>query len=144
MPAVLMGRQHLDEDVAGAQVDGVVIAPMRERGPELFVGVSRDPMWGPALAVGLGGIWVEVLGDVAIRPVTPAVVRDMLAGLKGATPLAGAWGLPSADIDAVAAAVVAIGDVALRLAPDLAELDVNRVWVAGDRVEALDALAVWT
>lgn len=132
--------------VAGAQVDGVVIAPMRERGLELFVGVSRDPIWGPALAVGLGGIWVEVLGDVAIRPlpVTPAVVRDMLAGLKGATLLAGARGLPPADIDAVAAAVVAIGDVALRLGPDLAELDVNPVWVAGDRVEALDALAVWT
>lgn len=131
--------------VAGAHVDGVLVAPMRERGLELFVGVSRDPVWGPVLAVGLGGIWVEVLRDVAIRPlpVTPAVVKDMLAGLKGSKLLAGARGLPAADLNAVAVAVGAIGDLALRLGPDLAELDINPLWVHGSRVEALDALAVW-
>jgi acyl-CoA synthetase (NDP forming) len=132
--------------VAGASLDGVVIAPMRERGLELFVGVSRDPVWGPVLAVGLGGIWVEVLRDVAIRPlpVTATIVKDMLAGLQGAKLLAGARGLPPADLDAVAAAVVAIGEVALRFGPELAELDVNPLWVQGDRIEALDALAVWS
>jgi acyl-CoA synthetase (NDP forming) len=131
--------------VTGAQLDGVVVAPMRDRGLELFVGVTRDPAWGPVIAVGLGGIWVEVLRDVAIRPlpVTPAVVKDMLAGLQGAKLLAGARGLPAADTDAVAAAVVAIGEFALRCGPDLAELDVNPLWVQGDRIEALDALAVW-
>jgi len=130
---------------AVAEIDGVLVAPMRERALELFVGVTRDPVWGPVIAVGLGGIWVEVLGDVAIRPlpVTPAVVQHMLASLQGAKLLAGARGLPAADFDAAAGAVVAIGDLALRFGDDLAELDVNPLWVHGDRVEALDALAVW-
>jgi succinyl-CoA synthetase beta subunit len=130
---------------AVAEIDGVLVAPMRERALEIFVGVTRDPVWGPVIAVGLGGIWVEVLQDVAIRPlpVTPTVVKHMLGSLQGAKLLSGARGLPAANLDAVAAAVVAIGDVALRLGEDLAELDVNPLWVDGDRVEALDALAVW-
>ena len=53
---------------AGARVDGVLVAPMRSGGLELFVGCTRDPQWGPVIAVGLGGVWVEVLQDVALRP----------------------------------------------------------------------------
>src|SRR6202035_5175941 len=44
----------------GARVDGVLVAPMRSDGLELFVGCTRDPQWGPVIAVGLGGVWVEV------------------------------------------------------------------------------------
>lgn len=130
----------------GARIDGVLIAPQREPGVELFVGCSRDPLWGPVLTVGLGGVWVELLADVAIRPlpVTPAVVRDMLASLKAARLLAGSRGLPAADLDVVSTAIVAIGEVALRLGPDLVALEVNPLWVHGDRVEALDGLAEWT
>jgi hypothetical protein len=97
------------------------------------------------LALGLGGIWVEVLSDVAIRPlpVGPDDVLDMLDGLRGASLLAGQRGLPPADLDAVAATVVGIGDLAVRLGPDLAALDVNPLWVRGDAVEILDGLAVW-
>lgn len=129
----------------GARVDGVLVAPMRTGGLELFVGCSIDPVWGPVIAVGLGGVWVEVLADVAVRPlpVTVPVVRTMLAQLRGARLLAGERGTPAADLDAVARAVVAIGDVALRLQPDLVALDVNPLWVRGDQVEALDGLAVW-
>ncbi len=69
---------------AGARVDGVLVSPMRERGLELFVGCTRDPQWGPVLAVGLGGVFVEVLQDVALRvlPVTAAEVRRMLARVE--------------------------------------------------------------
>ena len=129
----------------GATIDGVMVSPMREGGLELFAGCSQDPVWGPVLALGLGGIWVEALLDIAIRPlpVSPGDVLDMLNGLRGASLLAGQRGLPPADLDAVAAAVVGIGDVAVRLGPDLAALDVNPLWVRGDAVEILDGLAVW-
>jgi acyl-CoA synthetase (NDP forming) len=128
-----------------AAIDGVLVAPMRARGIEMFVGVSRDAQWGPVLAVGLGGIFVEILQDVALAllPVTPAEVRKMLLGLRGKKLLDGARGIPAADLDAVAEAVARIGDAALGFGPDLAALDVNPLWVRGAQVEALDALCVW-
>ncbi len=130
---------------AGAVVDGAAVSPMRQHGVELFVGCSRDPVWGPVIAVGVGGIWVEVLADVAIRPlpVSPAHVTGMLLGLRASQLLTGGRDLPVADLDAVGAAVAAIGDVALRLGDQLAALDVNPLWVRGGRVEVLDSLAEW-
>jgi acyl-CoA synthetase (NDP forming) len=128
-----------------ARLDGAIVAPMRGRGIELFVGFSRDPQWGPILAVGLGGVWVEVLQDVALRPlpVDAGEVRRMLTGLRGAKLLAGQRGVPAADLDAVAAAIANIGEAILTLGPELAELDVNPLWVCGNQIEALDALFVW-
>ena len=128
-----------------ARLDGAIVAPMRGRGIELFVGFSRDPQWGPILAVGLGGVWVEVLQDVALRPlpVDADEVKRMLMGLRGAKLLAGQRGIPAADLDAVAVAIANIGEAILTLGPDLAELDVNPLWVCGNQIEALDALFVW-
>jgi acetate---CoA ligase (ADP-forming) len=87
-------------------------------------------------------VWVEVLQDVALRPlpVAPAEVRRMLTELRGAKLLAGARGIPAADLDAVAAAVAAVGDAALALGTGLDALEVNPLWVRGSHVEALDAL----
>lgn len=129
----------------GATVDGVLVSPMRTGGVELFAGCSQDPVWGPVIAVGLGGIWVEVFSDVAIRPlpVSAEEVAGMLRELRGARLLAGERGTEAVDLHAVGAAVAAIGDLALRLGPDLAALDVNPLWVRGSHVEALDGLAIW-
>lgn len=131
--------------VAGAAIEGVLVAPMRPRGIELFVGVTQDPQWGKVLAVGLGGIFVEVLQDVSLRvlPVTAREVGEMLAELRGAKLLAGARGIPAADLAAVARAVAAIGQAALAAGPKLAAMDVNPVWVNGSQVDALDALFIW-
>jgi acyl-CoA synthetase (NDP forming) len=128
---------------ASARVDGVLVAPMRSGGLELFVGCTSDAQWGPVIAVGLGGVWVEVMRDVALRPlpVAPGEVRRMLGELRGAKLLAGARGMPAADLDAVAASIAAIGGAALALGPDLDALEVNPLWVRGSQVEALDALA---
>ena len=128
-----------------ARLDGVLVSPMRERGVELLVGCSRDPQWGLVVAVGLGGVWVEVLRDVSLRllPVGPAEVRRMLAELRGAKLLEGQRGVPAADLDAVAEAVSRIGTAALRLGPALRTLEVNPLWVRGGQVEALDAVVVW-
>ncbi len=129
----------------GARVDGVLVAPMRSGGIELFVGCTRDPQWGPVVAVGLGGVWVEVLQDVALRPLPmdPAEVRRMLEELRGAKLLAGARGVPAADLDKLAETISAIGTAALALGEELEALEVNPLWVRGDRIEALDALATW-
>jgi hypothetical protein len=128
-----------------AHVDGVLVAPMRARGVELLVGFTRDPQWGPVLAVGLGGVWVEVLQDVALRllPVDAGEVKRMLLGLRGAKLLSGQRGIPAADLDALASAITRIGDAVLCLGPELDAMDVNPLWVRADQVEALDALFVW-
>ena len=130
---------------AGARVDGVLVAPMRTGGAEIFVGCTRDAQWGPVLAVGLGGVWVEILQDVALRPlpVDAAEVRRMFSELRGEKLLHGARGTAAADLDAVAAVVARIGDAAVALGPELETLEVNPLWVRGGEVEALDALAVW-
>lgn len=128
-----------------ARVEGVLVAPMRERGLELFVGVTRDPQWGPVLALGLGGIWVETMKDVALRllPLAASDVHGMLRSLRGAKLLDGQRGVPAADRDRIAAVVHAIGEAALGLGPDLEALEINPLWVRGESIEALDALAVW-
>ncbi len=128
-----------------AAIDGVLVAPMREGGVELFVGVLRDPVWGPAIAVGLGGVWVEVLRDTSLRvlPVRPEDVLEMLAELRGARLLDGYRGSAPVDRAALAEAIARIGDAALALGPGLAALEVNPLLATPAGAEALDALAIW-
>ncbi len=129
-----------------ARIDGVLVVPMRDRPLELLVGTHRDPQWGPAILVGLGGVLTEALNDTCTRllPVDKAEVKEMLLSLRTAALLKGFRGAPAADLDAVADAVVKIGEAALALGPGLQSLEVNPLVVNGSRVEALDALAVWT
>jgi acetate---CoA ligase (ADP-forming) len=128
--------------VAGATVDGVLVTPMRSGGTELLAGVTLDPTFGPVLAVGLGGVWVEILKDIRLRalPVDAAEVRRMLEELRGIDLLRGARGSQPADLDAIAAVIAKIGDAALSLNGTLRALEVNPLWVNGDQVEALDVL----
>jgi succinyl-CoA synthetase beta subunit len=130
------------ESVAGATVDGVLVTPMRGGGVELLAGVTLDPTFGPVLAVGLGGVWVEVLKDIRLRalPVDAAEARRMLEELRGIDLLRGARGSQPADLDAIAAVIARIGDAALSLGGTLRALEVNPLWVNGDQVEALDVL----
>ena len=125
-------------------VDGVMVSAMRTGGTELLAGVTVDPAFGPVLAVGLGGIWVEVLGDIALRvlPVGPDEVIAMLGELKCAPLLRGARGRPPVDLDALARVIGGIADAALSLGDSLRSLEVNPLWVDGDQIEALDVLVV--
>src|SRR5919199_777954 len=70
---------------------GYLVQPMAPSGVELIVGLKRDPVFGPVVLAGLGGVWVELLEDVSLRlaPVTPEEARSMLAELRGARLLAG-------------------------------------------------------
>jgi acetate---CoA ligase (ADP-forming) len=130
--------------VPGADLDGVLISAMRTGGIELLAGVTADPAFGPVLAVGLGGIWVEVLNDTSLRvlPVDAGQVKCMLTELRGLPLLRGARGTPPADLEVLADVITALGDTAMSLNGALRALEVNPLWVSGDRVEALDVLVV--
>jgi acyl-CoA synthetase (NDP forming) len=124
---------------------GALVQPQRGGGVELLVGIVRDPGWGLTLAVGLGGVWVEVLADTALRllPVDAAEVRLALAELRGSRLLKGARGTEPADLDAVSRVVADIAAFAQTLGDDLESLEINPLLVSGARVEALDALVTW-
>jgi acetate---CoA ligase (ADP-forming) len=127
-----------------ADVDGVMVSPMRAGGVELLAGVSVDPVFGPVLAVGLGGIWVEVFGDVSLRvlPVGLDEVLRMLSELRGEPLLRGERGGRPADLRSLATTILRIADAALSLGNSLRSLEVNPLWVDGDRIEALDFLVI--
>jgi acyl-CoA synthetase (NDP forming) len=130
--------------VPGAEVEGVLVTPMRTAGVELLAGVTVDPGLGPVLAVGLGGVWVEVLRDTALRvlPADAAEVKAMLGELRGLPLLRGARGTKPADLDALAAVIARLGETALSLGRSLRAMEVNPLLVDGDRIEALDVLIV--
>jgi acyl-CoA synthetase (NDP forming) len=127
-----------------ARIDGCIVAPMRSGGVELFVGIARS-QWGPVIVAGLGGVFMEVLADTSMRllPITASDARQMLEELRGRKLLYGYRGAPAVDLDVAGRALQAIGDAALALGPDLVALEVNPLFASGERIEALDALAVW-
>jgi acyl-CoA synthetase (NDP forming) len=131
---------------AGATVEGVLVSPMRRGGTELLAGVVRDPHWGLLLAVAVGGVFVEVLQDSALAPlpVTPQRAREMLDRLRAAAVLRGTRGTVPADLDALAAVIARLGDLAVALGDDLESLEVNPLLVRGSAIEALDAVVTWT
>jgi succinyl-CoA synthetase beta subunit len=131
--------------VKDAEIEGVLISPMRRGGIELLVGVVRDEQWGSVLAVGFGGILVEVLGDSALAtlPVTPQRVEAMLRGLRGAPLLDGLRGGKPVNMQLLSDQIARIGNLAFVLGDDLVALEVNPLHVDGDLVEALDAVVEW-
>ena len=138
-------RNGYAQVVAAAEDKGneVLVTAMRTGGAEVLAGVTMDPGFGPVLAVGLGGIWVEVLGDTSLRllPAGPAEIRCMLGELRGLPLLQGARGGIPADLDALAEVIAGIGELACAL-DGLEALEINPLWVCGDQIEALDVLVV--
>lgn len=128
-----------------ARIQGVAVSPMRPAGTELLVGIVRDPQWGLVLAVGFGGIMVEILKDSALRllPIGPAEIRRMLESLKGIDLLTGFRGGEATDLDELASAIYKISQVAVGLGDELEELEINPLRVSGNQIEALDALIRW-
>ncbi|MFI8518856.1 acetate--CoA ligase family protein [Streptomyces sp. NPDC085481] len=130
----------------GIDLDGILVCQMVPRGVEMVVGVTHDPLFGPTVTVGLGGVLVEVLNDAAVRvpPFGEREARDMLGELRGRALLDGVRGAPAADVDALVEVVLRVQRMALELDADLAELDINPLMVLprGQGAVALDALAV--
>ena len=95
---------------AYAEITGALVSPMLTGGVECVLGMTRDAVFGPLLMFGLGGVFVEVLGDVAFRlaPLDTATALEMIRGIKGHRLLAGARGRPAVDEAALADALVAL------------------------------------
>jgi acyl-CoA synthetase (NDP forming) len=126
-------------------LDGALVEKMSPKGIELMVGAKRDPGWGTVLLLGLGGIWVEALGDVQLLPGTADEnqIREALGKLRSAKLLTGVRGAPPSDVDAIIKVVLAIGRI-MQTMPEITEIDVNPLMVhgKGQGVTALDALIV--
>lgn len=110
-----------------ARIEGVLVQPMLAGGTEMIVGIKRDPLFGPAIVCGFGGIFVEVLRDVVVRvpPLDHAEALAMLAELRGAALLRGVRGRPPADVAALAAALVGVARLAEAHRDSLRALDLN-------------------
>jgi acyl-CoA synthetase (NDP forming) len=127
-----------------ATLAGWLVQPMIRDGIEVFLGLRRDPDWGLALAFGLGGIFLEVMRDVALRtlPLEPGDAREMIHETKAAHVLAGVRGAPPADLEALAKCIEALADFGRSGADDLVECDLNPVKVFPRGCLVLDALIV--
>jgi acyl-CoA synthetase (NDP forming) len=128
--------------VPAPRVNGVLVQPMVPQGVEVMVGARVDPLFGPLVVVGLGGILVELLKDMAVglAPVTQGEAVAMLEGLKGAAMLRGFRGIPAVDVAALAELVGRVSEFIADHAGAVAEIDVDPLICAGDRVLAVDAL----
>ncbi len=140
--ATLMARAA--ERAPGARIAGVLVARQMVGGVECILGIHRDPVFGPVAIVGLGGVFVDVLDDVAVRrcPFGTDVAETMIRSLRGASILLGARGRPPADIAALAAMLARLSTFAVAAGPRLLSLDLNPVLVlpAGQGAWALDAV----
>jgi acyl-CoA synthetase (NDP forming) len=130
--AVRQAARHMlatvHERLPQAHIEGVLVAPMLAGdGVECILGVQRDPVFGPMVVFGLGGIFVETLGDVALRsaPVDHAGALQMIRSTRAHALLRGARGRPPVDLDHLAAQIVALSRHALACGDSLSSIDIN-------------------
>jgi acetyltransferase len=125
-----------------ARVWGMLVQEMVRKGRELLVGVSRDPQFGPLVAVGMGGIYVEVLKDVAFRlaPISKQEIHTQLRAIRTFPLLRGVRGEPPADLDAIEDVVLRISQLVTDF-PEIVEMDINPLVVhnKGEGAIVLDA-----
>ncbi len=128
---------------ARAEIEGVLVTPMARKGTEVIVGVIRDPIFGPVLMFGLGGIFVEILEDVAFRaiPLSRHDARSMVEQIKARRILEGARGEPAVDKEALVELLLTVSRIADAY-PELSELDLNPVIVNADGYAVVDARVI--
>lgn len=123
------------------RLHGMLVQPMVPRGVDVIIGARRDPVFGPVVAVGLGGVLVELLEDTAVAPAPLSLeqARRMLHGLRGYPLLAGFRGAAAADLEQLAAILCRVAELMVH-ETRIAELDINPLICAGGRVVAVDGL----
>lgn len=126
----------------GARIRGVLVQPMASAGVECVVGLTQDPVFGPVVMVGLGGVWIELLRDVTFArcPVSPAEAKAMIFRLRGVELLNGFRGSPPADIHSLADLVSQVSVIGASLGGRLKELDLNPVLVHPKGVTVVDVV----
>jgi len=135
-------RRHAPE----ARIDGVLVAPMAPKGVECIAGVHCDPVFGPVVMFGLGGVFVEVLKDVSFRlaPFGRDEALAMIREIKGYALLQGARGTPPCDVDALADALAALSRFAHARRDDFSSVEINPLLAlpAGQGALAFDAVVM--
>jgi acetyltransferase len=142
--AFLRIRERVTTKLPTADIAGVVVQRMAPEGIEIILGIKRDPLFGPVVVCGFGGVLVELLKDVAIGipPISRPQAHSLLKGLRGWPLLTGLRGKPPADVDALCDAIVAVSNLAVGLGEQLLALDINPLVVhtKGHGVVAVDVL----
>jgi acetate---CoA ligase (ADP-forming) len=136
--------RRVREAAPHAAVEGVLVSPMVTGVAETILGVRRDPVFGPIVMFGLGGVFVEVFKDVTFRPAPFAhdEARAMISEIKGLPLLTGARGRPKADLAALTDALVRLSQFAAANRDTVAEIDINPFVIRPTGGFALDALIV--
>lgn len=127
-----------------AHIEGVIVSPLVSGGVETIVGVVQDELFGPTVMFGIGGISVEVYGDVTFRvpPFSRAEAGRMVHEVRGLPLLQGSRGRPRAKLSAITDVLMKVQRLAQDLHADIAELDINPLVVGPGGAIALDALVV--
>jgi acetyl coenzyme A synthetase (ADP forming)-like protein len=122
-------RERLRQDKRLHAMDGVLVQPMQQGGVEVLVGMTQDPLFGPLVAFGLGGIHVEILGDVRFRitPLTDCDAAEMIREIKGYRLLEGYRGHPPADIKAIEEVLLRLSHLVEEV-DEITEIDLNPVF----------------
>ena len=122
-----------------ARIEGVVMDHM-VKGPEVIIGVSYDPQFGPMIMFGLGGTMVEIYKDVSFRliPLTELDALEMIDEIKGKSKFMGARGGPAADLDELAKLIVRVSE-AVNIHPHISEIDINPLVITNEGITAIDA-----
>lgn len=145
--AVRKAYKEMIERVAAAapnaKITGVAIQNMAPQGIEVIVGATTDPQFGPVMMFGLGGVFVEVLKDVAFRivPLEPRDASQMVREIRGLPILQGARGAQPADLPALESLIVKVSQF-VAAHPEVAELDLNPVFAYPNGALAVDARIV--
>ena len=142
---ILKDAEKYDPD---AKINGILVQEMTRNGTEVMIGMSQDPQFGPTIAFGMGGIYVEILKDISLRvaPLTKFDAEQMVSEIKGYPILQGIRGKKRSDIEAIVDVLLRVARLAEDCKNTISEIDINPLIVfdEGQGVKALDALVVKT
>jgi acyl-CoA synthetase (NDP forming) len=132
--------QSCKKAVPTAKIEGVSVQPMGKSGTEIIIGVINDPSFGPTIMFGLGGVFVEVLKDVAFRiiPIEESDAEDMINEIKGKKLLEGYRGQDPADVAYLRKMLLKLSDF-VNETPEIKEIDMNPVFAYKDGAVVVDA-----
>jgi len=138
--------QRVKNKHAQAVIEGVLVQEMVAEGVEVILGIQKDPQFGPVILFGMGGVFVELLKDAALRlaPLTVAEAQELIREIKGYPLLSGFRGSLPCDIPALAKTLLGLSQLAVDLKDDLVSIDINplKVLPAGKGAKVVDALVV--
>jgi len=131
-------RQHRPD----AKIDGILVSPMAGHGVETILGTTTDPIFGPMVMFGLGGISVELFRDVAFAsaPLNQKEATQLIDKVRGSALLKGWRGQPAMDVPALVSALISLSDIAANYRESIDSIDVNPFLVRRQGAVCLDAV----